>query len=153
MISESRCMLGRSAFWSCSSAGASLRLQLDADQLQVPNEPEVAAMLAFRPDRLGHCCCLSPAARQQLCDAQIPVELCLSSNVITESVPGFPAHHFGPLHSEGAPDVTPACCMLWACSGGKQQIAAAVHNHTVMTGPELYTDVECRCRACRPVHR
>ena len=58
-------------------------------------------MLAFGPDRLGHCCCLSDVARAQLCEARIPVELCLSSNVITQSVPGFPAHHFGALHREG----------------------------------------------------
>ena len=33
--------------------------------------------------------------------SQTPVELCISSNVITESVPGFSGHHFGRMHKEG----------------------------------------------------
>ncbi len=33
----------------------------------------------------------------------IPVELCLSSNVITASVKGFPDHHFLPFYKAGQP--------------------------------------------------
>ena len=30
------------------------------------NPREVQEMLDFRPDRIAHCCCLTPALRQQL---------------------------------------------------------------------------------------
>lgn len=60
-------------------------------------------MLQFRPDRLGHMCCLNPSLEQQLFSSMIPVELCLSSNVITASVKGFPDHHFLPFYKAGQP--------------------------------------------------
>ena len=60
-------------------------------------------MLQFRPDRLGHMCCLNPSLERQLFSSMIPVELCLSSNVITASVKGFPDHHFLPFYKAGRP--------------------------------------------------
>ena len=59
-------------------------------------------MLAFKPERLGHMCCLDAALSQQLAASGIPVELCLSSNVITESVQGIAYHHFEPLRKSGS---------------------------------------------------
>ena len=58
-------------------------------------------MIRFRPERVGHVCCLTPALRAQLSAAQIPIELCLSSNVITKSVPGYSEHHFRGFYLEG----------------------------------------------------
>ena len=69
--------------------------------LQVYAPEETQQMLGFRPDRLGHMCCLNTALEQQLFASQIPVELCLSSNVITASVKGFPDHHFLPFYRAG----------------------------------------------------
>lgn len=60
-------------------------------------------MLQFKPDRLGHMCCLTPALEQQLFASGTPVELCLSSNVMTESVRGYPDHHFMPFYKAGKP--------------------------------------------------
>jgi len=66
---------------------------------------ETEHMLQFRPDRLGHMCCLNPEKEQQLFSSMIPVELCLSSNVITASVKGFPDHHFLPFYKAGQLDL------------------------------------------------
>ena len=60
----------------CSDSGCLLRgvpllsLASHAPRLGHPlqgfNPGELAEMLAWRPDRLGHCCCLTPDTRQQL---------------------------------------------------------------------------------------
>ena len=62
--------------------------------MQVYNPSETKQILDFKPDRLGHMCCLDDDLEKQFYDSCIPVELCLSSNIITESVATFPDHHF-----------------------------------------------------------
>ena len=44
---------------------------------------EAAAMLEFRPNRLGHALLLPPSLQQVLSDLQIPIETCPTSNVMT----------------------------------------------------------------------
>ena len=69
--------------------------------MQVYNPLETKQILDFRPDRLGHMCCLDNKMEEQFYNSCIPVELCLSSNVITESVASFPDHHFLPFFRQG----------------------------------------------------
>ncbi|TYZ67443.1 hypothetical protein PybrP1_011001 [[Pythium] brassicae (nom. inval.)] len=47
------------------------------------DDDESERMLTFRPDRLGHGCCLSDAQYRKMVGLRIPIEVCLSSNVHT----------------------------------------------------------------------
>lgn len=61
---------------------------------EIPNEAEFRAILEFRPDRLGHCCCLSAQSEAELMAARIPLEVCLSSNMGTLELNSLVDHHF-----------------------------------------------------------
>ncbi|KAJ0404164.1 hypothetical protein ATCC90586_008615 [Pythium insidiosum] len=47
------------------------------------DDAEAERIMAFRPDRVGHACCLSDAHYSQLMESRIPIEVCLTSNVHT----------------------------------------------------------------------
>lgn len=63
---------------------------------EVPNtDSEMKAMLDFHPDRFGHCCFVSPSNLQRLKSSDIPIELCLTSNLLSNSTANLKDHHFG----------------------------------------------------------
>lgn len=47
------------------------------------DDDESERILTFRPDRLGHACCLSDAQYDKMIALRIPIEVCLTSNVHT----------------------------------------------------------------------
>ncbi|KAH7427991.1 hypothetical protein KP509_10G070500 [Ceratopteris richardii] len=70
---------------------------------EVPNQSEIQNMLSFQPERIGHACCLEESEWAQLLQSSIPVEVCLTSNVRTETVPFLPDHHFASLYNSRHP--------------------------------------------------
>ncbi|CAN6458068.1 unnamed protein product [Victoria cruziana] len=65
---------------------------------EVRNPKEIKAMLEFCPERVGHVCCLEDEEWKMLTTLNIPVEICLTSNVRTNSVSSLRDHHFDELY-------------------------------------------------------
>ncbi|KQK13629.2 hypothetical protein BRADI_1g11465v3 [Brachypodium distachyon] len=74
---------------------------------EVPNMKEIQAVLDFCPQRLGHLCCLSDEEWKKLKSSMIPVEICLTSNVMTGAAPSLELHHFADLYHAKHP---PSLC-------------------------------------------
>ncbi|XP_043696057.1 N6-mAMP deaminase isoform X1 [Telopea speciosissima] len=70
---------------------------------EVPNQKEVQAMLDFLPHRIGHACCLQEEDWRKLKSSKIPVEICLTSNIRTETICSFDIHHFADLYNAKHP--------------------------------------------------
>ncbi|XP_050215219.1 N6-mAMP deaminase isoform X2 [Mercurialis annua] len=71
---------------------------------EVPNrEEEIQMMLDFLPDRIGHACCFGDDDWIKLKSSKIPVEICLTSNIMTQSVPSLEIHHFADLYDAKHP--------------------------------------------------
>jgi len=70
---------------------------------EVENAMESNQMIDFKPDRLAHANFMNEQVQRRLIESKIPVEVCLTSNVTTESVPSFEAHHFDTLRAAGHP--------------------------------------------------
>ena len=60
-------------------------------------------MLDFCPQRLGHVCCLDDEEWKKLKSSMIPVEICLTSNVMTGGAPSLELHHFADLYNAKHP--------------------------------------------------
>ncbi|SPO21188.1 related to adenosine deaminase [Ustilago trichophora] len=73
-----------------------LKITLHAGEVQ-GQDKEMTSMLKFHPDRMGHCCFVSPSNLDRLQKSGIPIELCLTSNLLSNSVTELKKHHFG-LH-------------------------------------------------------
>nr|GMC83732.1 adenosine deaminase-like protein [Ipomoea batatas] len=72
---------------------------------EVPNPKEIHAMLDFLPARIGHACCLGEEEWRKLKSSKIPVEICLTSNIKTETISSVDVHHFADLYNSKHPIV------------------------------------------------
>nr|CCA27197.1 adenosine deaminaselike protein putative [Albugo laibachii Nc14] len=61
-------------------------LKISAHFAEHPDEIEAQEILSFRPDRVGHACCLSEKLYRAMTDAQLPIEVCLTSNARTMQI-------------------------------------------------------------------
>ncbi|XP_010267705.1 PREDICTED: adenosine deaminase-like protein isoform X2 [Nelumbo nucifera] len=66
---------------------------------EVPNRKEIQAMLDFVPQRIGHACFLEEEDWEKLKSSKIPVEICLTSNIMTQTIASLDDHHFAQLIS------------------------------------------------------
>ncbi|CAA0826528.1 adenosine/AMP deaminase family protein [Striga hermonthica] len=70
---------------------------------EVPNPDEIHSMLVFLPRRIGHACCFEDDHWELLKRLQIPVEICLTSNIRTETIASADVHHFADLYTANHP--------------------------------------------------
>ncbi|CAO2823666.1 unnamed protein product [Amaranthus hypochondriacus] len=70
---------------------------------EVPNQEEIHGMLDFLPERIGHACCLEEDAWRKLKTSKIPVEICLTSNIRTNTISSIDVHHFADLYNTKHP--------------------------------------------------
>ncbi|XP_021294696.1 adenosine deaminase-like protein [Herrania umbratica] len=70
---------------------------------EVPNQEEITAMLDFLPHRIGHACCFEKENWRKLKSLKIPVEICLTSNIRTETISSIDNHHFADLYKAKHP--------------------------------------------------
>ncbi|XP_076785719.1 N6-Methyl-AMP deaminase isoform X2 [Arvicanthis niloticus] len=89
-------------------AGLKLALHL----AEIPNkEKETQMLLDLLPDRIGHGTFLNASEAGSLDQVnfvrqhQIPLELCLTSNIKSQTVPSYDQHHFGFWYSIAHPSV------------------------------------------------
>ncbi|EJU04696.1 Metallo-dependent hydrolase [Dacryopinax primogenitus] len=76
---------------------AGLKLTLHIAETPQNDEPDTLTLLSAKPDRLGHATFLTPAAQAIVRREKIPVEICLTSNVLCKTVPSLQDHHISDL--------------------------------------------------------
>uniref|UniRef100_A0A8C5M7K3 N6-Methyl-AMP deaminase n=1 Tax=Leptobrachium leishanense TaxID=445787 RepID=A0A8C5M7K3_9ANUR len=83
-----------------------LKLALHLSEI-AGQEEETALLLNLPPDRIGHgtFLCNSSDLVETVKSNQIPLELCLTSNIKGQTVPSFDQHHFGFWYNLGHPSV------------------------------------------------
>jgi len=70
---------------------------------EVYNPEESKEMLNIKPGRIGHVCFLDDELRELVLSSKIPIEICLTSNFISKSVPSYADHHFKQFFDENYP--------------------------------------------------
>jgi adenosine deaminase len=65
-----------------------------------PAVVDTAAVVAFKPERVGHAVCLSDACYDALKTSRIPIEICPTSNLKTKAAASLAEHPFGRFFEE-----------------------------------------------------
>uniref|UniRef100_A0A2P2MK28 Uncharacterized protein MANES_16G010200 n=1 Tax=Rhizophora mucronata TaxID=61149 RepID=A0A2P2MK28_RHIMU len=60
-------------------------------------------MLDFLPHRIGHASCFQEEQWRKLKSSKIPVEICLTSNIRTDTISSIDIHHFVDLYNAKHP--------------------------------------------------
>lgn len=69
------------------------------------NVLEAPSLLSIKPDRLGHATLLDDYSRKTVYEQNIPVEICMTSNVLCNTVKTFEEHHLKDLLNDNHPFV------------------------------------------------
>lgn len=104
--------LYRDAFVRAKGHGLGLTLHF-AETLASGTPDELAALLSFQPDRLGHVIHVPDEFKREIVRRRIGLELCMSCNVHAKLIEGdFLDHHFGEWRHTDCPI---ALCVSFPC--------------------------------------
>ncbi|KAJ5578307.1 uncharacterized protein N7459_007271 [Penicillium hispanicum] len=93
----------RAAFARAKAHGLGITLHF-AETPASGTPAELAALLSFQPDRLGHVIHVPDAFREEIVKRRLGLELCMSCNVHAKLINGgFLDHHFGAWRHEHCP--------------------------------------------------
>ncbi|RUO96015.1 hypothetical protein BC936DRAFT_142785, partial [Jimgerdemannia flammicorona] len=110
----------RPAFLKAKEAGLKITLHLG----EVPsNVPENPSLLSIYPDRLGHATVLDDASRAKIYARNLPVEVCMTSNVLCQTVKDYGEHHLKELLEQRHPFAL--CVRVFMCSLSSEYAIAA----------------------------
>ncbi|KAF7730035.1 hypothetical protein EC973_002980 [Apophysomyces ossiformis] len=90
------------AFLRAKAEGFKLTLHFNEVEQNIPEAP---SLLSVHPNRLGHATLLDDTLRKTIYDNRIPIEICMSSNIISKTVATFEEHHVKDLLVENHPFV------------------------------------------------
>lgn len=90
----------RPAFERAKQHGFPLTLHFNEIQ---ENVVESASLLSIRPNRLGHATFLDDYCRKTIYGQNIPIEICMTSNVLCKTVKTFKEHHIKELLVDNHP--------------------------------------------------
>ncbi|KAI8089401.1 uncharacterized protein BX664DRAFT_332927 [Halteromyces radiatus] len=88
------------------------------------NIPEAPDLLSIHPDRLGHATLLDDLSRNTIYQRNIPVEICMTSNVFSKTVATYERHHVKELMDEKHPFIL--------CTDDKGVFASELSNEYVL---------------------
>jgi adenosine deaminase len=102
------------------------KITLHCAEIDESSDEEIASMLAFNPERLGHGTFLDHATLNR----EIPIEICLSSNLITRTVVKIEDHHVEKLRMSDHPYVicTDDSGVFNCTNSGELRLAANAFN-------------------------
>lgn len=114
----------RDAFAHAKANGLGLTLHF-AETTASASPAELAALLSFRPDRLGHVIHVPEDIRQEIARRKLGLELCMSCNVHAQMINGgFLDHQFGYWRHEDCPI---ALCVSLSTIASRSGVNLMVH--------------------------
>jgi adenosine deaminase len=102
------------------------------------NVSESSSLLSIQPDRLGHATFLDDYCRKTIYGQNIPVEICMTSNILCKTVKTFEEHHIKELLVDKHPFIlcTDDKGVFFSESSNEYRIAAETFN---LNEEELFT--------------
>jgi len=91
------------SFIPALNAARRSNLKLSVHIAEIENPLETEKILSIHPNRIGHAIFLDEENLKTLNHMKIPLELCLTSNIKTESVNNFVNHHFKEFYERHYP--------------------------------------------------